>query len=383
MPAEDPPFAAPTFRPTPAKSRAGVSRSVPGIRGASLRWRIHPTADAILNPMSDPHPSRSAASNSERAPRLLERVRDELALRHRSPRTIQAYVSWVRRYVHFHDRRHPRELGTAEVERFLTELAVRRGIAPSTHNQAVAALQFLYRDVLRQPLDIVEAVPRARTNRRLPTVLTPLEVRAVLAEVRGPAHLVSELLYGSGLRIMEALRLRLKDVDLDRRELTVRSGKGDKDRRTLIAQSLLSPLNEQMQIVRMQHARDLSRGAGWVELPGALASKFPNAGRSLAWQWLFPASREYLHRATGERRRHHLHETVVQRAVSEASRRVGMVKRVTCHTFRHSFATHLLESGTDIRTIQELLGHEDVRTTMIYTHVLNRGRWGVQSPLDR
>lgn len=326
-----------------------------------------------------PRPPDRAAD----APRLLDRVREALAVRHRSPRTIEAYVGWVRRYVRFHGNRHPRELGAADVERFLTVLADRRKVAPSTHNQALAALQFLYRDVLGQPLDFVEAVPAARIRRRLPTVLTPAEVRKVIAELSGTPRLVVELLYGSGLRLMEAMRLRIKDVDLERRELTVRSGKGGKDRRTVLADSLLAPLRAQIRLVRLQHASDVARGAGWVELPGALAAKFPAAGQSLPWQWLFPATRPYRHAPTGQLRRHHLHETVVQRAVTEAARRAGIPKRVTCHTFRHSFATHLLESGTDIRTIQELLGHEDVRTTMIYTHVLNRSRWGIRSPLDR
>jgi integron integrase len=314
---------------------------------------------------------------------LLGRVRAALEVRRRSPRTIEAYRSWVRRYVQFHTLRHPSTMGAAEVAEFLTDLAVRRRVSASTQNQALAALTFLYRDVLHQPLETAGVdVVAARRPQRLPNVLAREDVARVLAAMRGMPRLVALLLYGGGLRLMEALSLRVKDLDLTRAVVTVRAGKGNRDRVTVLPRNAVGPLRVHLQAVRRLHVRDLRAGAGFVELPEALRRKLPDASRSWEWQWVFPASRTYRCTETGERRRHHLHETVVQRAVSDAGRRAGLSMRVTCHTFRHSFATHLLENGYDIRSIQELLGHHDVRTTMIYTHVLNRGGRAVNSPAD-
>jgi integron integrase len=279
--------------------------------------------------------------------------------------------------------RHPADLGEAEVKAFLTHLAVDRQLAPSTLAQALAALLFLYREVVGRPLAGLGPVPRARAPVRLPVVLTPEEVRRVLERMRGTTRLAALLLYGSGMRLLECLTLRVKDIDLARGEIRIRRAKGAKDRVTVLPEIVGPTVASQIERVRALHQRDCESGAGWVELPGALARKYPRAGRSLQWQWVFPARRTYADRDTGERRRHHLHESAVQRAMAEAVRRSGITKRATCHTLRHSFATHLLEGGADIRTVQELLGHRDVSTTMLYTHVLNRGGLGVRSPADR
>ena len=326
-----------------------------------------------------------------RPPKLLTQLRHLLRARHYSRRTEEAYVAWARRFIVHHGRRHPRELGAAHVRDFLTVLAVRDRVSPSTQSQASAALHFLFRDVLGAPVGDLGEVIRAKRPVRLPTVLTRLEVQAVLAQLAGPHWLVCSLLYGSGLRLLEALQLRVQDVDPSALQLHVRGGKGAKDRVTVLPRSLSVPLSAQLERVRLLHARDLARGDGHVALPGALARKLPSASSALAWQWLFPARRQHRRPDHGERgvrgergecQRHHLHETSVQRALQAAVLRAGIVKRATCHTLRHSFATHLLEDGYDIRTIQELLGHSDVRTTMVYTHVLNRGGRGVRSPLD-
>ncbi len=310
-------------------------------------------------------------------------MRQTLRARHGSRRTEKAYVGWIRRYILFHGKRHPADMGAAEITQFLSALAVQRNVAASTQNQALSALLFLYRNVLEQELPWLEDVVRARKPERLPVVLTRDEVRAVIRELDGPARLLALLLYGAGLRVLEAARLRVKDVDFARNELVVRGGKGDRDRVTMLPGAVKSDLAKHLEVVRAQHEADLRQGAGWVELPWALARKYPNAGRAWGWQWVFPATRMYLHQDTGQRRRHHLHESVLQRAVKVAMRQAGLAKHASCHTFRHSFATHLLEDGHDIRTVQELLGHRDVSTTMIYTHVLNRGPAAVQSPADR
>ena len=320
---------------------------------------------------------------STRQPKLLEQVRALPRARHMSPRTEQAYVAWVRRYVQHHGLRHPRELGDAEVVAFLTHLAAVRQVARSTQVQAMSALIFLYRDVLRQPIGDPRAVLRSTAPARLPTVLAREDVGRVLAALDGDVHLVVLLLYGAGLRLLECLTLRVKDIDLDRGEIRVRRGKGGKDRVTILPAIARAPLERQLARVRTLHERDRRTGGGRVALPDALARKAPGWAGELAWQWVFPARRRYRDSATGEARRHHLHETAVQRRVQEAVREAGLTKRATCHTFRHSFATHLLEDGYDIRTVQELLGHTDVATTMIYTHVLNRGGLGVRSPADR
>ena len=317
-------------------------------------------------------------------PSLLTDLRRVLRLRHYSVRTEDAYVAWVRRYVRFSGMRHPRELGPTDVTRFLSSLAVERHVAASTQNQALSALLFLYKEVLDVPVGWLSALVRAKRQPRVPVVLTSDEVRRVLAEANGcgsPA-LVIGMLYGTGMRLLEALRLRVKDVDFGRNEIAVRGGKGDRDRVTMLPERLKGPLLRHLAEVRVQHERDVGRGGGWVELPGALDGKYPNAGREWGWQWVFPATRTYDHAATTQRRRHHLHETVVQRVFKEALRAAGVAKHASCHTLRHSFATHLLEAGYDIRTVQELLGHRDVSTTMVYTHVLNRGGRGVKSPAD-
>jgi integron integrase len=317
-----------------------------------------------------------------RAPKLLEQLADLLATKRYSPRTAEIYSRWVARYVRFHGTRHPRELDATHVRAYLTHLARRSKISAATQNQALAAILFLYRELLGIPMGPPEGVEPAKRSQHVPTVLSVEEIATVLGGLAGPKHVMASLLYGSGLRVTECCTLRIKDVDLIRREVTVRAGKGGRDRRTMLPDSLVEPLEAQIAKVKRLRDRDLRRGAGGVALPDALAKKIPYAAQELAWQWLFPAARSYVEKATGVLRRHHVHPSVIQRAVTAAVRAAGMDKRVTCHTFRHSFATHLLETGYDIRTVQELLGHRDVSTTMIYTHVLNRGGLGVESPLD-
>lgn len=316
-------------------------------------------------------------------PKLLDRVRAAARLRHLSRRTEKAYVAWTRRFVLHHGRRHPSEMGAAEVTAFLSFLATERRVSASTQNQALASLVFVYREVLERDLPWLDDLVRAKRSLHVPVVMSRDEVVRVLAEIRGMPQLMAVLLYGAGLRLLECARLRVKDVDFARSQLLVRSGKGDRDRVTMLPAAARDPLRRHLERVAGAHRRDVAAGAGWVALPSALARKDPGAGRDWRWQWVFPATRPYRDPETRELRRHHLHETVVQRAVREAVRRTGMTKRITCHTFRHSFATHLLEDGYDIRTVQALLGHRDVRTTMIYTHVLERGPAGVMSPVDR
>ena len=331
--------------------------------------------------MADPIPFRRSASSRDETV-LLDAVRREIRARQLSLRTEDAYVSWARRYLRFHAGRDPRTLGGDGIAAFLTDLAVRRRIAPATQNQAASALLFLYREVLGIEVDPPRGVVRPSAPRRLPVVLTPAEVKAVLGQMRGTHRLAATLLYGSGLRLLECLRLRVKDLDFERREIVVRAGKGNRDRVTMLPGVAHTALGRHLRRVREAHERDLAADAGWTPLPRALAVKYPNAGREWAWQWVFPATRIHEDPATGRRFRHHLHESAVQRAVKEAVRRSGIAKKASCHTFRHSFATHLLECGYDIRTVQELLGHRSVRTTMVYTHVLNRGGLGVRSPAD-
>lgn len=316
-------------------------------------------------------------------PRLLDRVRERCRVKHYSIRTEQRYVDWIRRFILFHNKRHPAEMGAPEVEAFLTHLAVAGNVAPSTQNQALAALLFLYRDVLDIDLPWLEGITRAKKEPRLPVVLTESEVRLVLNHLDGVQAMIAGLLYGSGLRLMEALRLRVKDVDFERREIIVRDGKGGKDRRTVLPDSLGAPLQSQLERVRVFHDLDTQNGLDPVYLPHALARKYPNAGRELGWQYFFPAAQPAVDPRTGLYRRHHLGEKSFQRSIKSAVRRAGINKPATSHTLRHSFATHLLERGYDIRTVQELLGHNDVRTTQIYTHVLNCGGRGVHSPLDQ
>ena len=319
---------------------------------------------------------------SERSPRLLDRVRHALRLKHYALRTEEAYVGWIRRFILFHQKRHPQTLGTPEVEAFLTDLAVNQHVAASTQNQALSALLFLYSTVLDQPLTGPLTSVRAKQPQRLPTVLTREEVRRVLDALAGVHQVMAQLLYGSGLRLMECVRLRVKDLDFAQRQLIVREGKGAKDRLTMLPDRMLAPLQTQLQYVKLLHEQDLRAGYGNVYLPYALDRKYPNAEQLWIWQYVFPAEGLSTDPRTQVVRRHHRDESGLQKAVKRAAQLAEVPKHVTCHVFRHSFATHLLEDGYDIRTVQELLCHSDVKTTMIYTHVLARGGRGVRSPLD-
>jgi integron integrase len=317
----------------------------------------------------------------QRPKRLLDQVRDAVRLRHYSIRTEDAYVNWVKRYIVFHDKRHPAEMGAPEIEAFLTHLAVKENVAASTQNQAFSALLFLYRQVLHQDLGPIDAL-RAKRPRRLPTVLSKEETQRLIGCLSGTHQLMAKLLYGSGLRLMDCLRLRVKDLDPERRAIIVRDGKGGQDRVTVLPDSLIPLLQEHLQRVKALHEHDLTRGYGSVYLPDALARKYPNADREWGWQYVFPSTRLSRDPRSGVTRRHHRHESSLQKAIKEAARLAGIIKPVGPHTLRHCFATHLLEAGYDIRTVQELLGHKDVKTRMIYTHVLNRGGLAVRSPLD-
>ncbi len=312
--------------------------------------------------------------------KLLDQVRDAIRLKHYSYRTEQAYIGWIRRYILFHDKRHPKDMGGVEVEAFLTHLAVEGRVSASTQNQALNALLFLYRNVLNQELGKLDAV-RAKRSKYLPAVLTRDEVRAILQNMSGVPSLVIKVLYGSGLRLNEGLSLRIKDLDFAQCQVVVRDTKGNEDRVTMLPDSLVEPLQVHLQMVKKLHQLDVEQGYGSVYLPFALERKYPYADRAWIWQFVFPSPMRSRDPRSGIVRRHHLHESGVQRTLKQAVP-THIAKRVGCHTFRHSFATHLLEGGYDIRTVQELLGHKDVKTTMIYTHVLNRGGRGVRSPLD-
>ena len=318
----------------------------------------------------------------ERKYRLMETVRRRLRERRFSVRTENAYVHWIRRFIFFHDRRHPADMGVEEVRRFLSDLAVTQKVAASTQNQALASILFLYEHVLGHPLPRVEGIEPARRPVRVPVVLSQREIRALLLRMRDPSRLAVALMYGSGLRLMECVSLRIKDVDLDRREIVVRGGKGAKDRRTPLAESCRLAVMQQIERVATLHRHDLRAKIDGSGIDPALLRKYPQARVELAWRYVFPAARTFVESATGGRRRDHLHPSAVQRSLHAAAQSARLLKRVSCHSLRHSFATHLLESGADIRTVQELLGHTDVRTTMIYTHVLNRGGLGVRSPAD-
>ncbi|MYM67073.1 integron integrase [Pseudoduganella sp. FT55W] len=316
-------------------------------------------------------------------PKLLDQVRDRIRLKHYSIRTEQAYVDWIRRFILFHNKRHPTMMGAADVTSFLTHLAVAAGVAASTQNQAKSALLFLYKEVLDTELPWLDDIASAKPSQRLPVVLTQNEVQHILANTTGTNGLILRLLYGTGMRIMEGLRLRVKDVEFTRKEILIREGKGAKDRVTMLPESLIAPLQEHLERVKRLHEQDLAEGFGATYMPFALARKYPTADKEWGWQYVFPSK----HRSTDPRshiiRRHHADEKAVQRAMRQATRDTGITKPATPHTLRHSFATHLLQAGYDIRTVQELLGHKDVSTTMIYTHVLNRGGKCVISPLDQ
>lgn len=334
--------------------------------------------------MSSLHRSGGQASDGGSAtPRLLDQVCARMRRLGMARRSEEAYIGWIRRFILANGKRHPRDMGAVEVERFLTSLAVRGKVAPSTQNQALAALLFLYKQVLGIELAWMEDIQRAKRPQRLPVVLTRAEVQALLAEMTGAHWLMASLLYGTGMRLMECVRLRVKDVDFERRELMIRHGKGGKDRRTMLPASLGAPLRSQLDEARRIHANDLRAGFGKVWLPDALARKYRSADSEWAWQYVFPSAQRSADPRDGRVRRHHVDESGLQRSVKSARMRAGIAKPATCHTLRHSFATHLIEDGYDIRTVQELLGHKDVATTQIYTHVLNRGGSGVISPLDR
>ena len=323
-------------------------------------------------------PSVSSAS----APKLLDRVRWHLRVKHYSIRTEAVYLDWIRRFILFHNKRHPDEMGEGEIAAFLTHLAVNRNVAASTQNQALSALLFLFQQVLDRKLDFIAGVERVRRPPKLPVVFTPAEARGVLARLKGDYRLMAHLLYGSGLRLLECLRLRVKDIDFGYRQITVREGKGMRERITILPERLCRPLQAHLARVRELHLQDLAQGSGVVYLPSALPRKYPNAAREWAWQYIFPADNLSIDPRSGETRRHHAGEKNLQNAVKQAIRAAGIAKAASCHTFRHSFATHLLEKGYDIRTVQELLGHKDVATTMIYTHVCNKPGLSIRSPVD-
>ena len=323
-----------------------------------------------------------ASASPPTSPKLLDRLREALASRHYSRRTEESYCHWAKRFIFFHNVRHPAEMAEPEINAFLTYLAVHEKVSASTQNQALSALLFLHRHVLGREIGNLGEVIRARKPRHLPAVMTREEVKAVLRCLDGDKWLMASLMYGAGLRLMECLRLRIQDIDFERNEITVRDGKGAKDRRTMLPESLKHPLQGHLRKVKATHEGDLADGWGRAQMPHALDRKYPAAAAEWRWQWVFPQENRWRNASTRDEGRHHIDESLVQRAVKDAVRQSGIVRRATCHTFRHSFATHLLEAGYDIRTVQELLGHQDVRTTMIYTHVLNRGGRGVRSPAD-
>jgi integron integrase len=318
----------------------------------------------------------------EKKTKLLDQVRETIRTKHYSYRTEQTYVQWIRGYILFHGKKHPKDMGEEEINRFLKYLAVQRNVAASTQTQALSALLFLYKQVLRQDIGLIENIHRAKQPVRLPVVFSRDEVRRLMRNLQGEKHLMANLIYGAGLRLMECLRLRVKDVDFSYSQITVRGGKGDKDRITMLPEIIKHPLKEHLKKVWRLHQQDLRDGFGRVSMPFALSRKYPNADKEWGWQYVFPSINRSVDPISGNIKRHHLSEKVFQRAIKTAIRKAGISKRGSSHTLRHSFATHLLEDGYDIRSIQELLGHKDVKTTMIYTHVLNRGGKGVKSPAD-
>ncbi|NWF61587.1 MAG: integron integrase [Fischerella sp.] len=318
----------------------------------------------------------------QRPKKLMEQVQDAIRLKHYSYKTEKSYIGWIRRYIFFHNKRHPKDMGSAEIEAFLTDLAVNQKVAASTQNQALNAILFLYKEVLKQDLDLKVDAVRAKRSKYLPTVLTKDEVFAIIKQMSGVHQLLIKLLYGTGLRLTEGLSLRVKDIDFTQQQIIVRDTKGNENRVTMLPESIAEELKIHLQSVKILHQQDLQKGYGSVYLPFALERKYPRAKYDWIWQFVFPSSSISKDPRSGEVRRHHLHESSLQKALKQAVHQAGIQKKVGCHTFRHSFATHLLQNGYDIRTVQELLGHKDVKTTMIYTHVLNRGGRGVRSPLD-
>jgi integron integrase len=368
------------FTETPLEVLTPPPFALESVDLSSVPAPVAPPSKALVPlPTAISVPSRDLVLPDQ--PKLLDRVRAVIRQRHYSRRTEEAYLGWIRRYIFFHRLKHPGTLGTDDVRAFLTHLAVRGNVSAGTQNQAFSALLFLYREVLGQELEGLANVERAKRPIRVPLVLSRGEVAAILGHLYGPQWVMASLMYGSGLRVLECAALRVKDVDLERGELTVRDGKGRKDRITLLPTRLKQPLRGRLEYVQQRHAAERAEGGGYVPLPEALERKYPSAAWSIGWQWVFPAARQHLD-PQGRRRRYHVHETVIQRAFKQAVAAAGIRKPASCHTLRHCFATHLLESGYDVRTIQELLGHSDVSTTMIYTHVLNRGGLGVHSPLD-
>jgi integron integrase len=347
--------------------------------GSGERGRVACTPDAV-NQSLPICPETSPNRNS--SPKLLDRLREALRSRHYSRRTEQTYISWVKQFIFYHHLQHPTEMAESEINAFLTYLAVTKKVSPSTQNQALSALLFLYRYVIGKEIGDIGEIIRARRTRHLPVVLTREEVRALLTGLQGDKRLMAGLLYGAGLRLMECLRLRVQDIDFGSNQITVRDGKGFKDRVTMLPEKTRIPLLKHLERVRSIHQRDITDGYGRVALPYALERKYPQAASEWRWQFVFPQEHRWVNSRTGRQGRHHVHESLLQKAVRDAACRAGLTKKATCHTLRHSFATHLLEEGYDIRTVQELLGHKDVRTTMIYTHVLNRGGRGVRSPMD-
>jgi integron integrase len=329
------------------------------------------------------NPTPPQDTSSPKGKKLLDQYRDKIRLKQYSPRTEKTYIEWVRAYILFHNKRHPKEMGVPEIEQFITHLVADKKFSGSSQNQALSAILFLYRHVLEIGLDETALYHlRPQKSKTVPVVLSKAEAKLVISKLTGVYQIIAQILYGSGLRIMEALRLRIKDIDFENRQIVVRDGKGGDDRVTMLPESVIQPLRDHLKQVKLTHEKDLREGFGSVYLPNALARKYPNAHKEWVWQYVFPASTRYKEAQTNITRRHHLHETAVQKAIKQAALLAKIDKRVTPHTFRHSFATHLLQSNYDIRTIQELLGHKDVKTTMIYTHVLQRGANAVKSPLD-
>ena len=322
-------------------------------------------------------------SSEKRKPKLLDLVRHKIQALHYSPRTEKTYIGWIKQFIFFHGKRHPVDMAEKEINEFLSFLAIKKHVTASTQNQALCAIVFLYRHVLNKDIGLMDGLIRAKRPGRLPVVLSKAEVRKIIRNLSGVKKIIVMIMYGSGLRLMECLRLRVKDIDFSLNQIIVRDGKGNKDRITMLPQVVNISLKEHLKRVRKIHQQDRQDGYGRVNLPYALSRKYPNASREWNWQYIFPATKRFKNPITGEQGRHHIHETAIQKSVKKAIRNAGIVKHAACHTLRHSFATHLLEDGYDIRTVQELLGHKDVRTTMIYTHVLNRGVRGVMSPADR